>query len=63
MITTNLAYKQWGTVFRDASCLSALIERLDHLRRIRVAKLREARPDRAGELAVLVVADALCGEL
>ncbi|MEM8559426.1 MAG: IS21-like element helper ATPase IstB [Bacteroidota bacterium] len=27
VITTNLAYKQWGTVFRDASCLSALIDR------------------------------------
>ena len=27
IITTNLAYKQWGGVFRDASCLSALIDR------------------------------------
>lgn len=27
VITTNLAYKQWGTVFKDASCLSALIDR------------------------------------
>jgi DNA replication protein DnaC len=27
IITTNLAYKQWGTVFQGASCLSALIDR------------------------------------
>lgn len=27
VITTNLAYKQWGSVFRDATCLSALIDR------------------------------------
>lgn len=27
VITTNLSYKQWGTVFRDASCLGALIDR------------------------------------
>ena len=27
IITTNLAYKAWGGVFRDASCLSALIDR------------------------------------
>ncbi len=27
VITTNLAYKQWGNVFRDATCLSALIDR------------------------------------
>jgi len=26
-ITTNLAFKQWGTVFQDASCLSALVDR------------------------------------
>jgi len=27
VISTNLAYKQWGTVFHDAPCLSALIDR------------------------------------
>lgn len=27
IISTNLAYKQWGTVFQDAPCLSALIDR------------------------------------
>lgn len=27
VITTNLAYKQWGTVFGDAPCLSGLIDR------------------------------------
>ena len=27
VITTNLAYKQWGSVFHDASCLGALIDR------------------------------------
>jgi DNA replication protein DnaC len=27
IITTNLAYKQWPTVFREASCLGALIDR------------------------------------
>lgn len=27
VITTNLAYKQWGTVFHDASCLGALVDR------------------------------------
>lgn len=27
VLTTNLAYKQWGSVFHDASCLSALIDR------------------------------------
>jgi len=27
VITTNLAYKLWGSVFRDASCLSALVDR------------------------------------
>jgi DNA replication protein DnaC len=26
-ITTNLAFKQWGTVFHDASCLGALVDR------------------------------------
>lgn len=27
VITTNLAFKQWGSVFHDASCLGALIDR------------------------------------
>jgi DNA replication protein DnaC len=27
VLTTNLAYKQWGTVFHEASCLGALIDR------------------------------------
>lgn len=27
VVTTNLSYKQWGTVFREASCLGALIDR------------------------------------
>jgi DNA replication protein DnaC len=27
VITTNLAYKQWGTVFGDAPCLGALVDR------------------------------------
>ncbi len=27
VISTNLAFKQWGTVFQDASCLPALIDR------------------------------------
>lgn len=27
VITTNLAYKQWGTVFADAPCLGALVDR------------------------------------
>lgn len=27
VITTNLAYKQWGTVFSDAPCLGALVDR------------------------------------
>lgn len=27
VITTNLAYKQWGTIFGDAPCLSALVDR------------------------------------
>lgn len=27
VITTNLAYKHWGTVFPDAQCLSALVDR------------------------------------
>ena len=26
-ITTNLGYKQWGTVFGDAPCLGALVDR------------------------------------
>lgn len=27
ILTTNLAYKQWGTAFKDASCLGALVDR------------------------------------
>ena len=27
VITTNLAYKQWGTLFGDAPCLGALVDR------------------------------------
>jgi DNA replication protein DnaC len=27
VITTNLAFKQWGAVFHDASCLGALVDR------------------------------------
>ena len=27
VVTTNLSYKQWGSVFKDASCLGALIDR------------------------------------
>lgn len=27
VVTTNLAYKQWGSVFKDASCLGALVDR------------------------------------
>ncbi len=27
VITTNLSYKQWGTVFGEAPCLSALVDR------------------------------------
>lgn len=27
VLTTNLAFKQWGTVFHDASCLGALVDR------------------------------------
>jgi DNA replication protein DnaC len=26
-MTTNLAYKQWGTIFGDAACLGALVDR------------------------------------
>lgn len=27
VITTNLAYKQWGTVFPGAACVAALVDR------------------------------------
>jgi DNA replication protein DnaC len=27
VLTTNLAYKQWGSVFNEASCLGALVDR------------------------------------
>jgi DNA replication protein DnaC len=31
VITTNLAFKQWGSVFHDASCLGALVDRFAQL--------------------------------
>ena len=30
MLTTNLPFKQWDTVFPNASCAVALIDRLTH---------------------------------
>ena len=27
VITTNLAFKQWGTIFPGAACVAALIDR------------------------------------
>ena len=30
VITTNLAFKDWGTVFPNATCTVALIDRLTH---------------------------------
>ena len=30
IITTNLAFKDWGTIFPGAGCMSALIDRLTH---------------------------------
>ena len=27
VITTNLSYKQWGTVFPGAACVAALVDR------------------------------------
>ena len=30
MITTNLPFKQWDTVFPNAACAVALIDRLTH---------------------------------
>ena len=29
-MTTNLAFKEWGTVFPNAACVTALIDRLTH---------------------------------
>jgi DNA replication protein DnaC len=29
LITTNLAFKQWGTVFPGAACVAALIDRFN----------------------------------
>lgn len=30
LVTTNLAFKDWGTVFPNAACVTALIDRLTH---------------------------------
>ena len=30
LLTTNLAFKDWGTVFPNATCATALIDRLIH---------------------------------
>ena len=30
VITTNLAFKDWGNVFQGAACVTALIDRLTH---------------------------------
>ena len=29
-MTTNLVFKEWGTVFPNAACVTALIDRLTH---------------------------------
>lgn len=58
VITTNLAFKQWGGVFHDASCLGALVDRfaqhchvLDidadswrHKESLKRGKIRKAKP-------------------
>ena len=52
VITTNLAYKQWGSVFHDASCLGALVDRFRclprhrHRRRILAQQATQAQPGR-----------------
>ncbi len=30
LLTTNLAFKDWGTIFPNAACATALIDRLTH---------------------------------
>lgn len=30
LVTTNLAFKDWGTIFPNAACVTALIDRLTH---------------------------------
>ena len=30
LLTTNLAFKDWGTTFPNAACVTALIDRLTH---------------------------------
>ena len=30
LLTTNLAFKEWGTIFPNAACVTALIDRLTH---------------------------------
>jgi len=30
LVTTNLAFKDWGTIFPNATCVTALIDRLTH---------------------------------
>jgi len=42
VVTTNLPFKQWDTIFPNASCAVALIDRLTHHAEI-VAKV-EASP-------------------
>ena len=53
LITTNLPFKRWDTVFPNASCAVALIDRLTHhveilLARRGLAGLRDARPGPVG---------------
>ena len=30
LVTANLAFKEWGTIFPNAACVPALIDRLTH---------------------------------
>jgi DNA replication protein DnaC len=37
IITTNLAYKQWGAIFPGAACVNALVDRFSqHCHRIEI---------------------------